>query len=118
MGIADNILDAVNILVEDKVSGLEFNKTVRAKIAECLDASICKYRVQYQNSYFIAYTSDSDANYSKGSEVYVEILSNDFEKNALILGTVRRLGSNYITCILLFCVAKFRKKDKIDIIPR
>ena len=99
LSLADEVLDAVEILVENKVSGLQFNKTVRAKIAETMDASIGKYRVQYQNSYFTAYASDSDTNYSKGTEVYVEILSNDFEKNALIIGSVRRLGTNYINII-------------------
>ena len=99
LSLADEVLDAVEILVNNKVSGLQFNKTVRAKIAETMDASIGKYRVQYQNSYFTAYASDSDTNYSKGTEVYVEILSNDFEKNALIIGSVRRLGTNYINII-------------------
>ena len=99
MSITDNILDAVDILIDNKVSNLQFNKTVRAKISEVIDASIGKYKVQYQNSYFTAYSSDSNATYQKGSEVYVEILSSDFEKNALIIGTVRRLGSNYITIV-------------------
>ena len=99
LSLADEVLDAVEILVDNKVSGLQFNKTVRANIAEIVDASIGKYRVQYQNSYFTAYASDSNSNYSKGTEVYVEILSNDFEKNALIIGSVRRLGTNYINII-------------------
>lgn len=97
--IADSILDAVEILVDKKTSDLQFNKTIRGKISEIIDESIGKYKIQYQNSYFTAYSSDSNATYQKGSEVYVEILSNDFEKNALILGTVRRLGSNYISII-------------------
>ena len=99
MSIAENVLDAVDILVEEKVSGLQFNKTIRGKIAEIVDASIGQYKIQYQNSYFTAYAADSNARYSKNSDVYVEILSNDFERNALILGTVRRLGSNYITIV-------------------
>ena len=97
--ITDSILDAVGILVDDAISGLQFNKTIRGKIAEVVDASIGRYKIQYQNSYFTAYSADSNATYTKGSEVYVEILSNDFEKNAIILGTVRRLGSNYISII-------------------
>ena len=97
--IAESILDAVDILVDKKVSNLSFNKTVRAKIIEITDSSIGQYKVQYQNSYFTAYSSDSSATYQKGSDVYVEILSNDFEKNALIVGTVQRLGSNYISVV-------------------
>ena len=97
--VAENLLDAVDILVDGKLSKLQYNKTIRGRIAECIDDSIGQYKIQYQNSYFTAYTSDSSAKYQKGSEVYVEILSGDFEKNALILGTVQRLGSNYISII-------------------
>ena len=99
LSVADQLLDAVDILVDKATSGLQFNKTIRGKISEVIDASIGQYKIQYQNSYFTAYSADSNATYQKGSEVYVEILSSDFEKNALILGTVRRLGSNYITII-------------------
>ena len=99
LSVADQLLDAVDILVDKATSGLQFNKTIRGKISEVIDASIGQYKIQYQNSYFTAYSVDSSATYQKGSEVYVEILSSDFEKNALILGTVRRLGSNYISII-------------------
>ena len=97
--IAESILDAVDILVDKKVSDLAFNKTIRGKISKVVDSSIGEYKIQYQNSYFTAYSADSSAVYQKGSEVYVEILSNDFEKNALILGTVQRLGSNYVSIV-------------------
>ena len=99
MNVAENILDAVDILMDKKVSELQFNKTIRAKIAEVIDESIGKYKVQYQNSYFTAYASDSNLRYQRNSEVYVEVLSNDFEKNALIIGTVNKLGANYISLI-------------------
>ena len=97
--VAENLLDAVDILVDGKLSKLQYNKTIRGRIAELVDDSIGQYKIQYQNSYFTAYSTDSNAKYQKGSEVYVEILSGDFEKNALILGTVQRLGSNYISII-------------------
>lgn len=99
LSVADQLLDAVDILIDKSTSGLQFNKTIRGKISDIIDASIGQYKIQYQNSYFTAYSADSSATYQKGSEVYVEILSSDFEKNALILGTVRRLGSNYISII-------------------
>ena len=97
--VAENVLDAVEILVDNKVADLQFNKTIRGKIAEVIDASIGQYKIQYQNSYFTAYSADVSAIYTKGTDVYVEILSSDFEKNAVILGTVRRLGSNYLTIV-------------------
>ena len=97
--VAENVLDAVEILVDNKVADLQFNKTIRGKIAEVIDASIGQYKIQYQNSYFTAYSADVSATYTKGTDVYVEILSSDFEKNAVILGTVRRLGSNYLTIV-------------------
>ena len=99
MNVAENIINAVNILIDSKTSKLQYNKTIRGQIAEVLDASIGQYKIKYQNSYFTAYSMDSNANYQKGSDVYVEILSSDFEKNALIVGTVTRLGTHYLSAI-------------------
>ena len=57
LSVADQLLDAVDILVDKATSGLQFNKTIRGKISEVIDASIGQYKIQYQNSYFTAYSA-------------------------------------------------------------
>ena len=94
MDYAKQLLDSIDILAEQKVSDLEYDKTVRASIIEVADASIGKYKVKYQNSTFFAYALDLKS-YSKGSNVYVVIPSSDFNKDPYILGTVKKLGADF-----------------------
>ena len=89
MGVANNLLDAIDILAENKVAAVKFDKTVRATIDEVVDASIGKYKVKYQNSIFFAYALDLKT-YGKGVQVYVVIPSSDFNKDPYITGTVKK----------------------------
>lgn len=104
----DQILDAVDILVNEKVSTLQFDQTVRATIKEVVDASIGKYKVSYQNSLLYAYSLNIDNTYSAGTQVYIEIPSSDFNKDIIIVGPVSKLGINYVTAIA--------PEDKVGII--
>lgn len=97
--IENSILDAIDILMDQKVSTLAFDRTVRASILEVTDSSIGKYKVKYQNSTFYAFSNSLENSYKKGTEVYVLIHSNDFEKDASIVGTVAKLGVDYLSAV-------------------
>ena len=93
--LTNKILDAIDIMADDKVSSVKFDKTVRATIVESVDPSVGKYKVKYQNSTFFAFANDLKS-YSKGSAVYVVIPSANFESHPYIVGSVRKLGSDYM----------------------
>ena len=93
--LTNKILDAIDIMADDKVSSVKFDKTVRATIVESVDQSVGKYKVKYQNSTFFAFANDLKS-YSKGSAVYVVIPSANFESHPYIVGSVRKLGSDYM----------------------
>ena len=94
-----DMLDAVDILIDGKISKLDFDKTIRASIVELVDASIGRYRVKTQDSIYTAYSTNVNTTYKPGTEVYVEIPSNDYDKDPIIVGAVKKLGSNYIAPI-------------------
>ena len=96
--IEQQICDAIDVLISKRVANLQFDKTVRATIKSIEDASIGKYLVQYQDSIFYAY-SDPDKSYKVGAQVYVEIPSSDFNKTKLIIGSVKKLGEEYLTAV-------------------
>lgn len=96
--IEQQICDAIDVLINKRVANLQFDKTVRATIKSIEDASIGKYLVQYQDSTFYAY-SDPDKSYKVGAQVYVEIPSSDFNKTKLIIGSVKKLGEEYLTAV-------------------
>ena len=96
--IADQICDAVDLLINKRVSSLQFDKTVRATVLSVEDASIGKYRVQYQNSIFYAY-ADPETSYKPKAEVYVEIPSSDYNKTKLIIGSVKKMGGEFLSAV-------------------
>ena len=94
MDLANNILDAIDILADNSVSAVKFDKTVRASIYEVVDESIGKYKVKYQNSIFYAYSLDIKKKYAKGTNVFVVIPASDFNKDPYITGTTKKLASS------------------------
>ena len=96
--IEQSILDSIEILLNKRVSQLQFDKTVRATIVSVQDQSIGKYKVRYQDSLFYAY-ADPDSNYNEDDQVYVQIPSSDYNKTKLIVGSVSDLGTKYLQAV-------------------
>lgn len=94
--IESNICKAIDIIVKKAVNQASYDKTIQATILSCIDATIGKYKVKYQDSIFYAYSGNSDTTYTDGSNVYILIPGNDMKKDKTILGTTKKLGINYI----------------------
>lgn len=95
MKYENQILDAIETIVNNAVDKAGYDKTIQAKIVSCDDQTIGKYKVQYQDSVFYAYSGSSEINYMAGSEVYILVPNNDMSRDKTILGSVSRLGRNY-----------------------
>lgn len=93
--LAQNMLDAFDLLAKAEVSSAQFDKTVIAIIVSCEDAAAGRYRVQYQDSIFNAYSSALDVTYTKGTSVQVRIPNNDFSGRKIIIGTCEENGIEY-----------------------
>lgn len=93
--ITDQLLDAVQVLVDDAVNKAGYDKTVQAVIAQCISVTKGQYTVKYQGGYFYAYSQDPDVIYIPETQVYVLIPGNDMSRTKTILGTVDKLGDNF-----------------------
>lgn len=93
------ILDAIQMLVDNAVSKAEYDRTIQGTISRCVDATIGKYIVKYQNSSFYAYSYNTDVAYPAGTSVYVLVPGNDMSKDKSIIGTVDKLGPDYVSII-------------------
>lgn len=93
--ISNNILDALEILTNSSIQSAQFDKTVVGIIVSCEDENIGKYKVQYQDAIFIAYSSSLDVKYTKGTSVQVKIPNNDFNGRKMIIGTVSENGIDF-----------------------
>lgn len=95
--IQRNICEAIDIIVQRAISQASYDKTIQAVIVKCVDSTIGKYSVRYQDSTFYAYSSNIDISYSDGTAVYVLIPSGNMSKDKTIIGAVKNLGTNFLT---------------------
>ena len=93
------ILEAIQILVDDAVSKANYDKTIQGTISRCIDATIGKYIVRYQDSSFYAYSHNTETTYPAGTSVYVLVPGNDMSNEKSIIGTVDHLGPDYVSII-------------------
>lgn len=94
LNISNQILQSVDILVNKRISQLNFDKTIQATVLECIDAGIGKYKLSYQNSIIYAYSDNILQIYPDNTEVYVSIPQNDLDsEHKLITGLVQKDGS-------------------------
>lgn len=97
--IEQKICNAVDIIVQKALSEVQYNKTIQATILECIDSTIGKYKVRFQDSTFYAYSENTDTTYIKGASVYVMVPNDSDDKDRIILGAVKKLGINYVATI-------------------
>ena len=98
-GLANSLLDAVEILTNKKIDEAKFDRTIQATVLSCTSNTKGEYKCQYQDSKFIAYAPNPDVTYSENTLVYVLIPGNDWDAIKTILGTVDKLGVDYIANI-------------------
>lgn len=100
LNITDSLLQAVDLLVSERISELAFDKTVQARIISCEDNATGKYKIRYQDSILSAYSNEKNKRYVDNTEVYVRIPSGDFSQgDKEILGTIKKLGADYIDAV-------------------
>ena len=97
MSVNDQILDAIELLAKNSVERAGYDKTIQAQIISCQDKQLGKYKCKYQDALFYAYTSNPTVSLSNGTMVYILVPQNDMSKDKTILGTVDKLGVDFVT---------------------
>jgi hypothetical protein len=95
--IQNNICQTIDIIVQNAIQNAGFDRTIQAIVSECTDESIGQYKVRYQDSTFYAYAPNPEDKYSVGAGVYILVQNNDMKKDKFIVGTVDKLGKDYLT---------------------
>ena len=95
-GINNAICETVSTIANRAIEQAGYDKTIQATIVQCVDATIGKYQVRYQDTLFYAYATSVDVTYANKTSVYVLVPNNDFRKEKTIVGTVQKLGINYV----------------------
>lgn len=92
----ENLTSAIEILTNKTVADASYDKTIKCIIINCVDEDLGKYKVKFQDGTFYAYSTDTSKKYSNNTMVYVLIPGNDMNTTKTILGTVEKLGDDYI----------------------
>ena len=91
----NNLLDAIEMVVSDKVSNAQFNKTIQAVVIERTDADLGKYKLKYQDSEIEAYATDLSAFYPEGVLVNILVPNGDFDQDKIIINAVQKEKTEY-----------------------
>ena len=98
-GLAESVIDAIEIITDQKLNSAKFDRTIQATILSYTSNTKGEYICRYQDSKFLAYAPNPDVIYSENALVYVLIPGNDWDATKTIIGTVDKLGVDYIATI-------------------
>lgn len=95
----NQLIGAIQTIVDDAIAKANFDKTIKATIVKCIDETIGKYSVKYQDSTFYAFSPNTENTYRDGTNVYILIPGNDTSQDKTIIGAVDKLGTDFISVI-------------------
>ena len=95
----EKLCEAMEYIADKAVQNASYDKTIQATIIRCEDELLGQYKVRYQDSTFYAYAANTEITYSANTLVYILVPGNDMGNTKTILGTVKKLGSDYITLV-------------------
>lgn len=91
--IQESILQAVDTLVQNRINGIEADKTVIATIVACSNAFTREYKVSYNGGTMPAYAQEG-ATYSNNASVYVLVPQGDFTQKKTIIGKTQSISDD------------------------
>ena len=97
--IEQSICQAIDIIASSAIEKANYDTTIQGTVLSCEDSVIGKYKIKYQDSIFYAYSNNNEVKYNDNTDVYILVPNNDFSKDKTILGTTKKLGTNYITTV-------------------
>ncbi len=88
----ENLFKAIDIITQERLTNLGYDKTIKATITDDSNADKGEYTVSDGSSDFVAY---SNVKYSVGTIVYVIIPQGDYDNTKLIVGKYTDENSTY-----------------------
>lgn len=82
--ISNNILKTIDMIVEDRVSKIKFDKTIEATINSIVNLNTGEYKIKYEENIFSAFSNNTSILYEIGDKVLVKIPEGDFTNKKII----------------------------------
>lgn len=93
--VSENLFQAMDIIIAERLSGLNYDKTILCKIEDDSKKDKGEYIVTDGSSTFVAISKDDT--YTKGASVYVTVPTGDFNQQKLIVGRYIANNEQYAT---------------------
>ena len=93
--VEEQIFQAIDVLVEKKISELAYDKTIQAKIYSVVDSDTGEYKVRYNGNIFSAFANDLSQTYKVDEQVYVQVPEGDFSNRKLIVASMSDRSLSY-----------------------
>lgn len=93
--ISEQLLQAMDIAIDSKISKLQFDKTIKAKVYNIVDLDTGEYRVKYTGNIFSAFSGDLTKIYKIGDDVYIKVPEGNFSNKKIIEGKVSDISLSY-----------------------
>ena len=93
--VSEQLLSAVDILVNKAVSGLKFDKTIQAEIYQIVNLNTGEYKIKYTGGIVSAFANDPKVQYKVGEIVYVTVPEGDFSNKKIISSSVTTQTLSY-----------------------
>lgn len=86
--ISEQLLQAMDIITEEKLKQLKYDKTIQATVYSIVDVDAGEYKVRYNGNIFSAFSEDTSKSYSIKDVVYVKVPEGNFSNKKLITSLV------------------------------
>lgn len=84
MDIAENMLQAMDILFKERIKSINFDTTINCTIVDAKSADTGKYTVSNGSTTFVAYSTETG--YKKNDAVLVTVPNGDYNQQKIIIG--------------------------------
>ena len=81
---SDQLMQALDIALDEKISTLQFDKTIQATVQSVVDLDTGEYRVKYKDGIISAFAADPKETFKQGDAVYVTVPESDFSNKKFI----------------------------------
>lgn len=88
MSYQENILQAVDMVVSQRLHEMSFDKTIVCRVENDENTKKGEYTVSYQAMTMVVYAANPEEEYKKGQDVYVTVPQGDFNLRKIIIGYV------------------------------
>lgn len=99
MNISQQILEATNILLKDRISSLKFDQTIKGEVSSVVNVELGEYKITYENNTFSAFSTSTDIIYKVGDSVLVKIPQGDYSNKKIIESKATKAASDKISLI-------------------